>query len=255
MRIGSVAFEPYDIVIDKTGSVYVADRGYHRVLKVDVSKGTIIHVAGTTQSGPLGDGGPATKASLNVPVGLTLSATGDLYIADALNNRVRKVDTSTGLITTVAGNGTEGFSGDMMAQQLLLLFITQCASSLAQVATSTLLTKATVASARWTNLAQSPPLQVGTAAGYWLVKALALAPAGHYYRCNVEPLCDLACMFIQVPFAAEPHQKQRCQGQHCMRPCAAALSLHACCRQWRLVSRWQWRSCNHSKLLSQRHCL
>jgi sugar lactone lactonase YvrE len=75
------------------------------------TSGTITTVAGNGTPGFSGDGGPATNASLFNPSGVAVDAAGNLYIADTTNSRVRKVSTS-GTITTVAGNGTPGFSGD-----------------------------------------------------------------------------------------------------------------------------------------------
>jgi len=100
--------EPADIAVDAAGNLYIADLQNDRVRKV--SNGIITTVAGNGTEGFSGDDGPATNASLNFPSGLAVDAKGDLYIADSLNNRVRKV--SSGIITTVAGSGTAGFSGD-----------------------------------------------------------------------------------------------------------------------------------------------
>ena len=85
----------------------------HSVFKVDAS-GTLTLIAGNSRAGFSGDGGPAVSAQLNAPQGLALDAAGNLYIADSVNNRVRKVDPS-GIITTFAGNGAvnpPGFWGD-----------------------------------------------------------------------------------------------------------------------------------------------
>jgi uncharacterized protein (TIGR03437 family) len=102
------------LAIDKQGNLYIADPTGQRVRKVNAA-GVISTVAGTGVVGYSGTGGPATSAPLNVPMGLALDAQGDLYIAEGGNAlygpRVRKVDTA-GNITTVAGNGTIGFSGD-----------------------------------------------------------------------------------------------------------------------------------------------
>jgi|GEM_PF-957188 len=92
------------------GSLFIADSGHHRIRKVATS-GIITTVAGTGAAGYNGDGIQATQAQLNQPSGFTLAPDGSLYLADAVNNRVRKV-APNGVITTVAGNGTEGFSGD-----------------------------------------------------------------------------------------------------------------------------------------------
>ena len=100
----------FGVASDAVGNVYVADSGNNRVQRVDTS-GTITTLAGTGAWGYSGDGGPATEAQLNYPYGLALDAVGNVYIADASNNRVRKVDLS-GTITTVAGTGHSGYSGD-----------------------------------------------------------------------------------------------------------------------------------------------
>ncbi len=94
---------PAGIAVDAAGNLYIADAGISRIRKVNAS-GIITTVAG---GGPMnsGDGGPATSAALDNPTGVTVDASGNLYIADTLDNRVRKVSTS-GIITTVAGNGT-----------------------------------------------------------------------------------------------------------------------------------------------------
>ena len=100
----------FGISLDGIGNLYIADRSNHRIRKVDTF-GIITTVAGNGTAGFSGDGGPAISASLNGVFGISLDATGNLYIADSSNQRVRKVDTS-GIITTVAGTGTLGFSGD-----------------------------------------------------------------------------------------------------------------------------------------------
>src|SRR5438876_83779 len=83
-----------------------------RVAANPPQSGTIVTVAGTGAAGYAGDNGPATQALLNAPGGLALDAPGNLFIADFYNHRVRKVDAVTGIITTVAGNGHPGYSGD-----------------------------------------------------------------------------------------------------------------------------------------------
>ncbi len=96
---------------DSAGNVYVADYLDHVVLQITPA-GTVSTFAGIyTVSGYDGDGGPATSAHLDDPFGLSFDSTGNLYIADTLNNVIRKVDVY-GIITTIAGNGTGGYTGD-----------------------------------------------------------------------------------------------------------------------------------------------
>ena len=102
---------PQDVVLDAAGNLYIVDTGDHRIRKVN-SAGVISTVAGSGTSGFSGDGGAATAAQLNQPRGVALDGTGNLYIADWANHRIRKVDVSSGNISTVAGTGTAGFSGD-----------------------------------------------------------------------------------------------------------------------------------------------
>jgi sugar lactone lactonase YvrE len=97
------------IATDSTGNVILAASGYNSIFRLG-SSGVLTLIAGNGTGGFDGDGGPATSARLNAPRGVAVDAAENLYIADSWNNRVRKV--SRGVITTVAGNGTAGFSGD-----------------------------------------------------------------------------------------------------------------------------------------------
>jgi len=99
---------PRGVTTDAAGNTYFTS--FNCVFKVD-GNGTLTRVAGNFWNGSSGDGGPAASAQLNQPEGLAVDTAGNLYVADAWNNRVRKVAAS-GIITTVAGNGTRGFSGD-----------------------------------------------------------------------------------------------------------------------------------------------
>ena len=100
---------PGGITVDAEGNLYIADTG-NNVIR-EVSGGTITTIAGTGAAGFSGDGGPATSAKLNAPYGVALDASGNLYIPDSANNRVRVVNTS-GTISTYAGNGTPAYLGD-----------------------------------------------------------------------------------------------------------------------------------------------
>lgn len=98
------------IAVDKKGNVYIARRDNNIISRIDLN-GNMTTYVGTGSSGYSGDGGKATEARLNVPAGLAFDKSGNLYIADRNNHRIRKVDTR-GTITTIAGTGTAGFSGD-----------------------------------------------------------------------------------------------------------------------------------------------
>jgi sugar lactone lactonase YvrE len=102
--------DPWSLLLDSVGNLYFSDILNYAVRKIDTS-GIISTVAGTGTAGYNGDNIPAILAQLNLPRQLALDSKGNLYIADAFNHRVRKVDTS-GTITTFAGDGTQGFTGD-----------------------------------------------------------------------------------------------------------------------------------------------
>ena len=104
---------PTDVKLDGAGNFYIVDSGNHAVRMVNAVTGLISTIAGIDgKSGYSGDGGPATLANLAYPSAVAFDGDHSLYISDTGNNRVRKVDLSTGIITTVAGTGAAGFSGD-----------------------------------------------------------------------------------------------------------------------------------------------
>ena len=107
--------DPQGIAVDSAGDLFIADTGNNRIREVNASTHIITTVAGGGSSAGndgLGDGGPATAAQLSGPEGIAVDSAGDLFIADASNNRIREVNASTQIITTVAGSGTSGFGGD-----------------------------------------------------------------------------------------------------------------------------------------------
>lgn len=103
---------PSAVAVDEAGNFYIGDTMNHRVRKVDVVSGTISTIAGTGQRRFSGDGGPATAAALNEPAALVVDDRGSLFVADQSNNRVRRVDLASGIITTVAGTGESAYTGD-----------------------------------------------------------------------------------------------------------------------------------------------
>ena len=108
--INASLYHPWDVAFDLSGNLFIADRLNYRIRKVDAN-GIISTVAGNGIGAYAGDGGAATNASLNNPDALAFDSAGNLYIGDDYNGRVRKLD-ANGIITTVAGTNTEGFSGD-----------------------------------------------------------------------------------------------------------------------------------------------
>ncbi len=101
---------PWGLAIDTNGSLFIADQANNRIRKVDTS-GIMSTIAGVSSAGYTGDGGAATAAQLNGPYGVAADRSGFVYIADYNNNRVRKISL-LGIISTYAGTGTAGFSGD-----------------------------------------------------------------------------------------------------------------------------------------------
>jgi Ca2+-binding RTX toxin-like protein len=103
---------PVGLDLDEEGNLFIADFNNHRIRRVDADTQIITTVAGTSTSGYNGDGIPAVEASLNFPYDVDVDAEGNVLIADLSNSRIRRVDAVTGIITTVAGDGTAGFDGD-----------------------------------------------------------------------------------------------------------------------------------------------
>ena len=113
LAVNSKVSCPSEVHFDASGNIYFSDVFNHRIRKITKSTGNISTVAGSsTTSGYSGDGGQATSAMFNSPYGFFIDASGNIYISDYSNNRIRKVTASTGIITTIAGTGTAGYSGD-----------------------------------------------------------------------------------------------------------------------------------------------
>ncbi|MEI6817336.1 MAG: T9SS type A sorting domain-containing protein [Bacteroidota bacterium] len=104
---------PYGVSVDTLGNIFIADNNNYRVRKLDVTTGLISTVAGNGMAGFFGDNGQATSAKLMEPIGICLDMHRNIFIADYDNCRIRKVDFTTGIINTIAGNGTCGFFGDL----------------------------------------------------------------------------------------------------------------------------------------------
>ena len=105
-------FLPSSVVADGAGNMYIADSVHNRIRRVDGATNIISTIAGNSDPGYGGDGGPAANAVLNTPRGLAIDGAGNIYIADTGNNVIRKIAASTGMISTIAGNGVSGFGGD-----------------------------------------------------------------------------------------------------------------------------------------------
>ncbi|MDE0625940.1 MAG: M12 family metallo-peptidase [Bryobacterales bacterium] len=110
--IAAEVIYPRGIATDGAGNVLVAEPPTSRVRRIDTVTGTIDTVAGTGSTGHSGDGGPSTEGMLRSPQGVAADLSGNLYVADTWNHRLRRIDHATGVIETLAGGGGPGFSGD-----------------------------------------------------------------------------------------------------------------------------------------------
>lgn len=107
LTLGVDLNQPSSIAIDASGNMYFADKGNNCIRKIapGLLSPTLSTIAGTTVAGYSGDGGAATAAKLNTPIGVTLDGAGNIYIADEYNSRIREIEATTGIINTIAGNG------------------------------------------------------------------------------------------------------------------------------------------------------
>ena len=105
-------YAPTGVAVDLAGNIYIAEKANSRIRKVAVGSNIISTIAGNGTVGYSGDGGTANNAQLNNPSGVTIDGAGNIYIADAGNHCIRKVAANIGVISTIAGNGIAGYSGD-----------------------------------------------------------------------------------------------------------------------------------------------
>jgi hypothetical protein len=103
---------PFSVRLDDSNNIYFVDSYNYRIRKINASNGIINTLLGNGVAGYYGDGGPATLAEINAAQGVAIDTSGNIYITDASNRRIRKVTVATGIVTTIAGNGVYGFSGD-----------------------------------------------------------------------------------------------------------------------------------------------
>lgn len=113
---------PSSVAVDLSGNVYIADFANQRIRKVTAATGTITTIAGTGSYGYGGDGSAATTALFSYPTGIAVDSSGNVYIVDQGNVRIRKVTAATGIISTIAGTGTSGYNGDGIAATTAQLF-------------------------------------------------------------------------------------------------------------------------------------
>lgn len=107
-------YDIVDLAVDGQGNLFLTDKGTNRIRRIDGETGIVSTIAGVCRYGYDGDGKLAVRSMLNVPEGALVDPEGNVYIADSMNHRVRKVDAQTGIITTVAGNGDSGYEDKNM---------------------------------------------------------------------------------------------------------------------------------------------
>ncbi len=106
--INTQLYNASQLCFDRSGNLLIADEDNDRIRKMDISTGIITTIAGTGFGGYAGDGGPAVNAHLWLPDAVRTDTIGNIYIADGMNARVRKITVSTGIISTIAGTGVSG---------------------------------------------------------------------------------------------------------------------------------------------------
>ena len=109
---GALLNGPFDVGFDPPGNLYFSDTFNHCIRRVDARTGVITTCAGRGEAGYSGDGGTATRARFNEPYGIAVDNAANIYVADRHNHCVRRIDGSSGIVTSFAGNGSSGFGGD-----------------------------------------------------------------------------------------------------------------------------------------------
>lgn len=104
--------DPFGVEFGPDGALYITEVRHHRIRRFDPKTNQLTTIAGTGEKGYSGDGGPATQARLNEPYEIRFDRAGNLFLVEMQNHVVRRIDAKTGLISTVAGTGKEGFAGD-----------------------------------------------------------------------------------------------------------------------------------------------
>jgi sugar lactone lactonase YvrE len=163
---------PTGLALDSSNNLYLADTHNHRIRKITAATGIITTIAGTGTPGFSGDTAAATTATLALPHGITIDPAGNLYLADTQNHRIRRIDSTTGRITTVAGDGTQTFAGDGGPATAASLDTPRATA----VSPSTLLTLADTGNQRIRQLtaAPAPATTIQTIAGLGLTTPGAL---------------------------------------------------------------------------------
>ena len=112
LAVKATLSEPFHVEFDPRGFLYIAESSNHCIRKLDLKTHTVSTVAGSGNPGYTGDGGPAIAATFKEPYAVVVDPKGNLYVVDRLNAAIRKIEAATGIVATVAGNGTKGSSGD-----------------------------------------------------------------------------------------------------------------------------------------------
>jgi DNA-binding beta-propeller fold protein YncE len=168
---------PFDLAFDPSGNLCFSDTYNHCIRRIDARSGIIATIAGTGESGFVGDGGPATQARVNQPYGIVIDRAGNIYIADRLNKRVRRVDGSSGVISTLAELvEPNGLALDREHRRLFVADVADHRVHVIELATGALSTFAGTGNGR--HAGDGGP---ATAADIFGARAVALAPDDSIY--------------------------------------------------------------------------